>query len=508
MSLGDRRQEKWWIVTVLAVSFAAMLSVAQRQARAETALEFLQQAPKPHFRPGHTLLPLTRWGWTMPLEVRVELAESWGYALEFGGYATPRGIEKLDDPESDASRLCALAASDPKKYPLCVLVHRPFLDKDFRAALPEEAWCRDAEGNRIEAPRRVLSPEAPDEIFRQAGALAIEPLAKIRENAPIAILLNGGEYGLGVFGFSGEAWQKDPQVARAKGEQSWFDYISRRKAHQELIISEAARRQVPDRMLYVFYPTSGCPHRQRYGTWWHWTWDYQSMKPVSDLPNISVYYKQFNSGWTGQNDMLTQVLNAVGRDVALGEPLSYNWLCAGWTRKDLGEEAFSDPEHYMGFLKCYYTAGMIGGVAGYFAYPPGGFGVDLGPQPPSWLVQMMVLSRAQALFSHLEDLLRGGDLVPGPERHRWSKDQPAYELPTGEADVRVLARRHRQKGQWLLTAWAAGGADRKVSVDLPELGTVELLARPCGTVYRATVEGGKPSLEWLDRDGMLPTAGL
>ena len=159
----------------------------------------------------------------------------------------------------------------------------------------------------------------------------------------------------------------------------------------------------------------------------------------------AIYYKQFNTGWTGNNDMLTQVLNAVGRNMAFGEPLSYNWLCAGWSRKEMGEEAFSDPAHYMGFLKCYYTAGMIGGVAGYFSYPQGGFGADLGDDVPNWLMQMMLLARAQALFSHLEDFLRSGDLLPGPHRHRWSEDQPAYELPAGDDNVRVLARRHRQR---------------------------------------------------------------
>jgi len=153
----------------------------------------------------------------------------------------------------------------------------------------------------------------------------------------------------------------------------------------------------------------------------------------------------------------------------------------------------------MGFLKCFYTAGMIGGVAGYFSYP--------GEDDPNWLWQMMVLSHAHALFSHLEEFLRQGDLLPGPEPHRWSRDLPAYEFPTGDPDLRVLARKHRQRPEWLLTAWAAGGADRNATVTIPGLGTVTLLARSCGSVYRATLEEGKPSLRWVDEDGMRPTAG-
>jgi len=505
MARSIKRSRRPAIALAGALVTALCVGLAGESARGKGPLELLRETPRPQFRQGHTLLPLSRWGWAMPYDVRVELTEHWGYALEFGA-ASARSVRKLDDPESVASKLCALAASDPKRYPLCVLTDRPFFSKDFRAGLPDEAWCRDAQGRVIEKPHKRLSPEAPDAIFAKAGALAAEPLAKIRQEAPIAILLNGGEYPLGVIGFSLETWQQDPRVLAAKGDKSWFDYISQRKGHQERIISDAIRRAVPDRVLYLYYHTSGCPHRHRTADWWRWAWDYQYMEPVSDIANISVYYMQFNTGWTGRYDMLTQVFNAVGRDVQLGQPLSYNWLCAGWEQKKLGPEAFSDMPHYMGFLKCYYTSGMVGGVAGYFSFPKGGFGADLGDEMPSWLAQQVVLAHAHALFSRVDDFLRQGDLLPGPDKHRWSKDQPACEFPTGDPDARVLARRHRKRDEWLLTAWAAGGRDRSVTVTIPDLGPVTLLARDCGTVYRAALRGGKPSLEQLDADGMFPTA--
>lgn len=152
---------------------------------------------------------------------------------------------------------------------------------------------------------------------------------------------------------------------------------------------------------------------------------------------------------------------------------------------------------------------MIGGVAGYFSYPKGGFGADLGDEPPHWLRQKMVLSHVHALFSHLEDFLRSGDLLPGPKRHRWSKDLPAYEFPTGDATVRVLVRvlvrKHRQRNEWLVTAWAAGGEDRDVNVTVPELGELCMRACGCGSVYRATLRDGKPELTLVDREGMTPT---
>jgi hypothetical protein len=490
----------------LAIVAASAVLLAPCPARAKTPLEAIQTQPRPKFRPGHTLLPLSRWGWNMPFDVRVELCEHWGYALEFGAI-NERAVAQLDDPESDQARIVALTKSDPKKYPLCVTTLRPFHDREFRANLPEATWCRNEKGELV-APKpggRVLCPQAPDAIYHDAGRITAEPIAELRKRVPIAVLHNGGEYGMSVFGFHGPYWAQDPRCVRAKGAKSWFEYLSERKAHGELIVADAVRKAA-DGGLYLYYPTSGCPHRNRNLDWWKWAYGYEWMKGVSDIPNGESYYNHFNTGWTGQIDLLTLALNSVGLQIALGEPLSYNWLCAGWTREDVGERAFGDMRHYMGFLKCYYTAGMIGGVAGYFAYPKGGFKADLGDEMPSWLQQMLVLGRAHALFSHLEDDIRNGDLLPGPRMHRWSSDRPAYEIPTGEADARVVARKHRQRDTWLVTAWAAGGEDRDVTVTILGLGELKLHARDCGTVYRVTHENGRPRLELLDPDGMRPSA--
>lgn len=470
----------------------------------KTALDHLKESTAPNFRSDHSLPPLTRWGWSMPFDVRVELAEKWGYALEFGT-ARPGTEEKLKNPKSTAARLCKLTADNPDKYPLCVLAYRACNNAEFRKSLPESTWCHNEDGELVEG-KRIWSPEAPDEVFEKAGAEAAEPLEAIRKKAPIAIVLNGGEYGLNVYGWRGKQWKKCPRVMKAKGDMSWFEYISRRKGYQETIISNAIRKIVPKRELYLFYFTAGCPHRDRYGHWWKWAFDYKYMRKVSDVPNSSIYYKHFNSGWTGKNDMLTMALNSTARNLQLGQPLSYNWLCAGWKRKKLGDKAFGDLERYMGYLKCYYTAGMTGGVAGYFSYPqPGGFSGKVGEDIPHWLKQMMILGRAHAFFSHHEEMLRDGGLLPGPNKHRWNKNVPAYEFPTGDPEARVLARRHKTQKKWFLTAWANGGDARKVSVKVPELGEVQLQARPAGSVYYGELEDGKAVLELLDADGMHPT---
>jgi len=493
-----------WFVARAALKAAVLVSLFPRVASAKTALDFLREAPKPHFAQGHSLKPLTRWGWTMPFDVRVELAENWGYALEFGGYATETAVAKLDDPESDASKLCALTAADPQRYPLAVLLHRPCNSKAFRATLPESAWCHDAEG-KLPGGKQVWSTEAPDSIFEEAGRQSAAPLKKILAKAPIALVLNGGEYGLNVYGFAKTAWQADPNVMAAKGDREWFDYLSESKVRQELPIATAVRQANPEG-LYIYYHTFAT-HRNRYGSWWTWAYKYDQLRKISDLASSSVYYGQFNTGWTGDNSMLTQALNSVAQQLAFGDALSYNWVCAGWTHGDPAK-SFGDLDRYLGYLKCYYTAGMIGGCAGYFSYPKdkGGFGGDYGDEPPHWLRQMMVLGRVQALFSHLEEFVRNGDLLPGPDKHVWSRELPAYEFPTGDPEVRVLARKHRQREEWLITAWAAGGEDREVTVSLPKLGEVVLLARSVGSVYRATLAGTAAKLTLVDRDGRLPTA--
>ena len=465
-----------------------------------TIVERLRAVPRPHFRKGHTLPPLGRWGWSLPLEARVELAEHWGYTLEMGE-ANAALVKALDDPNSVPSKLVKLAAADPKRYPLCVLVHRAPNRRDFRESLPAAAWCVDPKSGK-----KAWSPEAPLSVFERAAREAVEPVAAIREKAPIALLLNGGEYALSVYGHHGKIWGQDRRVLEAKGDRPWFDYISERKAAQEAVVSNAVRKASPDRTLYIYYYADGCPHRGRYGHWNVWAWDYKHMRAVSDLPSSSIYYRHFNSGWAGGSDMLTQALNAAAQQIALGDPLSYNWLNAGWTRKKLGDEAHGHLARYAGFLKCWYAAGMLGGAAGYFAYPKGGFRGGDGPEAPHWLRQMIILARVHALFSHLEDFLRHGDLLPGPHKHRWSKDLPACEFPTGDPTARVVARKHRARREWLLAAWAAAGPARAVTVTIPALGKITLHAHPSASVYRAVLKDGKPELTTVDKNGGAPPA--
>lgn len=477
----------------------------------QTAAEHLKAAPnKPVFKEGHTLIPLTRWGWSMAYDTKIELCERWGYALEFGSEATREVVASLDDPKSEGAKLCALTAKDPKKYPLAVILWRPLLNPEafLGGKLPEETFVHDAEGKRLEGvPEwKTWSPELPDELYEKAAQAAAGALAKIQAKAPIAIVLNGGEYGLNCRGHSGPSWEKDPKVVAAKGDRDWDTYVGQRKAHYEMFITNAVRKQVPDRMLYLWYHYGSMPG----WTPVQWVWDYKAMRSVADMPGQMFYYNRYdNTGWVGQRDMLTNALQAYGACLPYGDKLAYPWLCAGWE-----DGKFSDSERYMGFLKSLYNTGVVGGVAGYFSYPKPTFTENLGPDIPPWLWQMMHLGHTQALYSHLEDFIRDGELLPGPDKHRNNKSLPAFEFPTGDETARVLARKHHKRNEWLVTAWAADGPARKVKVEVPEVGELTLDARPCGSVYLVKARVGmkfeppEVELKLLDPDGMHPSAGF
>ena len=484
----------------------AIWAAAAAWAVAKTPAEMLKAAPQPVFAAKHTLPPLSRWGWQMSYETALELCEHWGYALEIGAEYSPDSIRQdLANTNSGAARMVRLSAANPAKYPLALIVYRGVM----HATLPEEAFVHDAAGKRLEnvAEWKTVSPLMPDTLYQDAAAQAADVVKQIRAaGGRLSILLNGGEYGLNCRGHSGPSWEKDAKVVAAKGDADWDVWIGQRKAHYEMFIADAVRKAAPDRDIYLYYHFGAMPG----WTEVKWVWDYAAMRAVADRPGQMFYYAQYdNSGWTGKNDMLSNATCAYQACLKYGDKLAYHWLCSGW-----GDGPFSDHDRYMGFLKCLYNTGMLGGVAGYFSYPVPPFAADQGDKVPHWLEQMMVLGHAHALFSHLETFIRDGELLPGPEPHRYGKGGPAYEFPTGDATARVLVRKHEKLGQWLVTAWAAEGPEREVTVDVPELGPLKVLARPAGSVYRVTAkvdmqfEPPKVHLELLDPDPMRPSASF
>lgn len=485
---------------------------------------------KPVFRPGYTLPRLSHWAWGQPLNTAIELTGNWGYALEIGE-ASDSLVTRMLNPTTNEGKMYAKSLEDPERYPLQVGINRWVVPA---SEYPKGMFFTDADGNYILSSDRskVFSTEATPSYLYYLAKKKTEPLRKIADMAHIAIILHGGESDLGVAGFSATYAAKDPKAVAARGAKSWATYFSEKKAYQESIVTDAVRSAVPDRQAYIYY--TGSP-----GGASDWGYGDPDMRNTNDILSTEMYFNYgLNIGYTIQTnpdtgevtnnkDMLSQALSGAARHIEIGQPLSYNWVTGGWWGK-LGRL-----DLYLGFLKSYYMSGMIGAVAGYFDYPrstlqtDGGFGYEgydgfdscfdpnipfvyenrSQPQPnsiPHWLTQMIDLSQAHSLFSWLEPFLRNGSLVEGPNKSALNKTKPAYELPTGFLNTRSVARKLNGSDQWIVSAWAADGVTRDVTVTIREGLNVTLRAIPEAHVYYVTPQNaGNPVM--IDTDPNNPS---
>lgn len=454
---------------------------------------YLASQRAPNFAIPHRLPHLTKWSYPFPSNLTVELAKNWGYCVDLGD-ATTNLLSNIQTVGTLENGLVTVARSH--SWPVSVNQYRT-----FPLPTPDGYWVTNVAGqfiglNGITNPAtKVVSPEGQDAYWSNSAIGWAYPIAVVQSNVPITIVLNGGEYGMDVAaGGNQEAWQQDPRVQANTNGYTWYQYSSIRKAHQQGIVSDLARAAATNRELYIFYNTTA--ESSRLGAGWEtpWAWSSLQMNAVTDLPSFESYYKDFNAGWTnvidgfgdiGNPSALTRLLNSVGFDIALGKPLNYTWFSGGW---DIGggTNTMSDPDNYTGFLKCCYTAGTIGGIAGFFSFPTGGFNAVVDPSnPPQWLMQIECLAHVHALFTHLENFLYNGDLLPGPYVHGMSSDQPAYEFQTFKQPYRVLSRKISSADEWLITAWMPYGTTN-LSVAIPTLGTVAVTASTTGSVYYAT----------------------
>lgn len=503
-------------------------------------LTYLTSSKPPVFNPKSTLPRLTRYGWAMPFDLLKEFADKWGYALSIEGYLGEERLLELKNPESAMARTVELMKEKPGQYKLALIC-----DRYDPPNPPQEVWTRDENGNLLSAQAKsmdgttwapgmtaVISPEAPDQYWIDAGDGRARPIAEIRKLVPISIILNGGEWGMGLWGFAGPAWSKDPKVAakfaeyEAQGKHK-LDYIDKKHADSIKLLSEPVKKAAPDRDLYVYYTVAGNPHRGRDPGWRSWTVPYPPLRGINDLPAAEYYVDHFNSGFVGEQDILTLSLNSLGQQLAFGDTTSYNWFWAA--KKD------TDPVQYQGFLKCAYIMGSLGGNAGTYHTPEWdkSFPQDA---PPDWMWQQIALGNVHALFSHYEDYLRNGELVDdGKFKNFYGTDQPAYELLPKELKntrqlkqdlqtkdqvpvlgpgrpFRVLARKHKEKNEWLVVAWTAEISSQPgiydATVTIPGAGEVTLQARKGGSLYLVTLKEGQPVLKQLDPDEADPTSSF
>ncbi|MBG1271584.1 hypothetical protein F8S12_37060 [Nostoc sp. WHI] len=505
-----------------------------------TPLDHLKAAPRPVFKKGNTLLPLGQAHCGLSRDTYIELANYWGYGLPV-----------------QTDNLAQVAQANPGRYQSIAAiggVYRFYDNYDGRNSdlppLPPNTWLRDKYGKIIlNGGRPTVSPAAPNEAFQIIGNYYGKQFAQLKKSAgqPIKVLINEGESGLWppLDNDPEQLWGQDPTVLadfNNSGLNDWFVYASRNKARQEGALKEAIFKNLQSRPNYFWYQETYGNERGRWAGWSWYMFLYEhfldSMKKpiVSDYTAPEMYYQHGNSGWTGVRpehmvpwDALTQALNNISGAISLGQKFTYPWITMGW--EGYPGQPISSSDTFMGMMKTYYTAGAIGSVGGYFVcsgplWEALKYNKPVGTTTPTLIRQLTIQGHAQALFSHLEEYLRNGDLLPGPNLHpyqSWTKLLPAMEFPAqGQTQqvqgnwglitiptARVLARKIVGEDRWLVTAWANVGSDRNVRVKIDnKLGTLTLRARKAGSVYVVKLVNGRVQQSLIDSDAMNPTKFL
>jgi len=513
-----------------------------------TPLDHLRSEIRPVFKTGHTLLPLTYSSCAVSGNVQVEMMQNWGYAGQF-----TEGVNLTNSPVLQEIRnrpgTYPVAYSQASLWPI-FNNYRGTNAQRFQP--PPETYIRDAAGNIvIENGRPIVSPIAPDSVFTQIGQQIGDKARAVEEatGQPIRIVVNEGEYGLWLAGEENPSrlWGQDPAVMaayNASGQSSWFAFVSIAKARQERLIKEGIfSRLARGRPTYSWYLEAFGPERGRWFGWqrYMFIWEHflspDRVPQVSDYSSPQMYFNDFNTGWTGIQsqqgipyDALTQALRDVGGAISLGQRFVYPWVSLGWERGSATR--ISDDDLFLGMMKAYFTAGAIGAVSGYFTCEGAPFeamrsNLAVGTTRPVQIRNVIQLSKAYALFTHLEPFLRDGDLLPGPNDHPYSAAgsgvTKAMEFPAvGETaqvpwgtrtatvpTARVLARKMRNADRWLVTAWANTGSDRNIRVTIdPRLGELTLNARRAGSVYIVELVNGTVRTTQMDPNPDDPTATL
>lgn len=566
----------------LSASDDVTVTVAADPSRPDTAVAHVLAQTAPVFRRGHRLPPLGFGGFPH-LEFNQRVAERYRFALHIGD-PTDFWTDLARDYTGRPRDVIELAASDPETYRISinVLGYNGFYDCDRlrRMRLMDESiamhhadgslWAEGTDGCY------AFNPAASREVWRAlamdtglpANLATIEDVAEAH-GARISVINDLGEYGLQYAAIGEARWSDDTwrmwMLSSAFWDDSYVraawgpmppapvpfdggDYgraiierayagVSEGKGVQAGAVSELFVEATHPDVLYTLYLAGPAPHTGRFNEWGQVAWDHAALarhdvNHPRDVYSTGMYYGDNNEGglgvrWTDAHpdggrpaDHFTHALAAAANAIAAGSPHAYVWI----SPRGRHASSFVDREEMMGFLKAYYCLAMIGGPFFYEFFDPY---TDTDPATtgvatmPGWMETVIAMGEVHALYSHLDDLLLDGHVLPNAhgDAHpfrRWTEPFPLYEqyaYPVGapftgprDATVRVVARVSASGDTWLVAGWAAEGEDREVDVELPEpLGRTTLRMRRAGSVYRLRREGGATVAELVDLDPLRPT---
>jgi hypothetical protein len=563
-------------------AFDEMTVTVQPDPRTPSTLaDHLDAQTAPVFRRGHRLPPLSFGGFPH-LEFNRRAAEKYRFALHIGSpteFWADLAARYVDRPRD----VIELSASDPERYAISlnmtgydgfydcarharirarfpgIAMHRMdgsvWGDPDgcyaYSPVGPAEAWVAFAQDARLPEHARTIATAARTHgtrisVFNDLGEWGID--------YPVIGEWRWSDPTFQMWEVSANFWQ-DAAVRAAWGPlpspdgygraiiERAYAGVSAGKASAQGAITRLFVDALGPDVLYTHYLAGPAPHTGRFNEWAQVAWDHARLRAggvnhPDDVYSTQMYYGDNNEGGLGVTwragdpdgarpaDHFTHALAAAAQAIAAGSPHGYVWI----SPRGRHASTWVDREEMTGFLKAYYALSMIGGPFFYemFSYaqtdPTRTTGVVT---MPGWMETIIVMGEVHALYSHLDDFLLDGHVLPNAhgDSHRfqrWIAPFPLYEQyaypvgaelrgpndpsPTYDPGVRVVARVNAAGDEWLVAGWAASGPTREVDVELPApLGRTRLSFRRAGNVYRLRRSGGVTIATLVDLDPMRPT---
>jgi len=446
---------------------------------------------KPLYKNGHSMPRLSTWQYSGsgPLEFRKELADEFNFAFSLG--VDPiAALDRYNHPNPansyimDAHDSYELAKLNPEKYPIQVHIWGSSnLEAELR--YPESLWAHSLKGFPLRSKTeywRIWGTEQPDSnmmIVSEERAYAFRAVSK---DLNIAIATYNGELN-GNPSFDskyGLPWSGDPKSVAAKGNSTWTEYFRDQWYKEKMLTIRAVREAIPNRQLLVYY---GNPI------------SYKNLNSFDVIMQERYYkYGSFGSTWD-QGFSGRMATYRTMKSLSPVEPIFYDIVSPGLMHQPVDNVInwnwISDMARYTGFLKQMFMSGSLGATTYWDAVwaPEANGTLDANKSSEHYKDfvskddprnffdnQFVQISQVQAEFSYFEDIIRHGELLPGPNN--------TYEFPTGNADTHVLVRKRTGQSKWLISAWTTTvGVSRNITVAIPGIGNISLNAINAGHTY-------------------------